>query len=219
MKVNTNRVVFIISSLIFVTALWVRWSIFADVSSHGRYYFASIITISGFMVVITLLRLIKKRPAGTKQESCSTDDKTQQRRGNFRIKFDPSEGPIFIRKTDDHQPDPTFTCSVIDISETGIGLACTGVYAKGQTVLGEIIFDSGRTAPVNGVVVREGLDGTFFNLHCTIAPPLLMKEQREQIQRKKAKGPLPKAGTTSLDAVTTSLPSHTPKGVCRLKRP
>lgn len=219
MEVNTNKIACIISSLICIMALWARCIFSTDVSFHGRYYFAVIIGISGFMAVITLLRLLINRQGDVVPDNKINRKRTRQRRKNYRIAFDRSKGPLFMEETDSQRPDTAFTCTVIDISETGLGLDCTGVYTKGQTVLGKIIFDSGKTAPINGIVIREEAGGTFFSLHCTISPSLLMGEQREQIQSQKAKGPLPTVGKTFVDRGLKTLPSHRPKGICRLKQP
>ena len=145
---------------------------------------------------------------------------SDRKRQYYRLQFDQSDQrPTFVQRVDDHYPATAFTCPVGDISETGISLSCTGVYASGKTVVGEIIFSSGRTAPVNGMVIREMADRTCLRLHCTINPPLLMAEQREQIAMLKGKGPLPAVSKTALGTATKSLPSHSPKGICRLKRP
>jgi hypothetical protein len=218
MRVNTNKVAFIVSCLIFIMAIWLRWSLYTDVSAHGRYYFAAIIGISGFTAVITLLRLIKGQRCDTERVTPEVQQKDQKPRRNYRISFERSTGPVFVQKTDDSGIAPAFTCKTIDVSETGVGLDCTGVFEEGETVLGEIIFRSGKTAPVNGKVIRENSTGTFIRLHCTIAPSLIMAEQRSQIQNKKAMGPFPTAGGSLMDSGDKVLPSHRPKGLCRLKK-
>jgi hypothetical protein len=217
MKVNTNGVVFIFSTLIFLVALWFRWTLFADVSSHGRYYFASIIGISGFTSVITLLRFIKERHPAAEQSTPASHEKAAQKRRNYRVSFDRSNRPVFVQKADASGIDPAFTCKVIDISETGLGLDCTGVYEKGQTILGDVILENGKTAPINGEVLRENSNGTFIRLHCTIPPSLVMEAQRSQIQSEKEMGPLPAAVGSPVGTPNSSLPSHRPKGLCRLK--
>ena len=217
MKINI--ITLLISSAVLIAAMWVRQTLFAEFSAHGRYYVTAILMISAILTVIALFRLIRHhrcRPMATEE----TDQETSNRhRQHYRIQFDESSCPIFIQKTDDRLPAAAFTCPVCDISETGISLGCTGVYAHGQTVQGEVIFESGRTAPVNGVVIREAAERTCLRLHCTIAPPLLMAEQREQIVMEKANGPRPAVSKTVLDTAGGSLPSHSPKGICRLKRP
>jgi hypothetical protein len=40
--------------------------------------------------------------------------------------------PFSFKKISARQPGPGFTCAVRDVSETGIGLGCTGVYAHGE---------------------------------------------------------------------------------------
>jgi hypothetical protein len=218
MKVNNNWVALIISTLIFIVAIWLRWTMFIDVSFHGRYYFAAIIGISGFTAVITFLRLIKGRCLDTAQLPPVIHKKKQQPRRNYRVVFDRSNGPVFIQRTDDSGLAPAITCRAIDVSETGLGLDCTGVYQKGQTIMGEIIFKNGNTAPINGEVLRENSKGTFIRLHCTISPSLIMEAQRSQIQSEKAMGPFPAIGESLLDFGNKELPSHRPKGLCRLKK-
>ncbi|WP_319409852.1 PilZ domain-containing protein [uncultured Desulfosarcina sp.] len=168
--------------------------------------------------VITLFRWFRHR----RQRSMPADDAdrkaSDRQRQNYRIQFGESPHPIFIQRTDNRHPATAFTCPVRDVSETGISLGCTGVYAIGQTVQGEIIFTSGRTAPVNGVVLREKMDYTCLRLHCTIDPPLLMAEQREQIAREKGDSPRPAVSKAVMDKTVGSLPSDSPKGICRLKR-
>ncbi|MBC2712678.1 MAG: PilZ domain-containing protein [Desulfosarcina sp.] len=216
---KTNFITLLISLAVFMATLCARQTFFTGSSAHGRYYVAAILMISGILTAIALFRLIRlhrNRP----MSADSSDRKISGRpRQHYRIRFDKSPWPIFVEKTADHQPTPEFTCQVLDISETGISLGCTGVYAHGQTVQGEIIFDSGRTAPVNGMVVREEADRTCLRLHCTIDPPLLLAEQREQIIMEKADGPRPAVSKTVLGTTAGSLPSHHPKGICRLKRP
>lgn len=112
--------------------------------------------------------------------------------------------------------DTTFPVS--DISETGIGLASCDAYHIGQTVVGEVIFKDGATASVNGIVTRQSKDLVALYLHCAIEPSLLIKVQRDQIERKKKMGARPAVDPTIVDQKGQSLPSHTPKGVCRMKR-
>lgn len=214
-----NRITLAISSAVFVAALWVRLTLFAGASAHGRYYVSAVLGISGALTVIILFRLIRSQPIRSSPDPASGETPSEKNRQHYRIRFDRPPQPVFVQKTDDRKPDPAFTCPVLDISETGIGLACTGVYACGQTVQGELIFCSGRTAPVNGIVIREEADRISLRLHCTIDPPLLMAEQREQIISQKATGPPPPVSRTILEKTAGALPSHAPKGICRLKKP
>lgn len=214
-----NFITLLISSTVLIAALWARQTLLAGSLAHARYYLTTILMISGILTVISLYRLIQLhrcRPMSTDNADQETSERNRQ---HYRMQFDESPRPIFIQKTDDRLPAAAFTCPVWDISETGISLGCTGVFAQGQTVQGEIIFDSGRTAPINGIVIRKEADRTCLRLHCTIPPPLLMAEQREQIIMEKANGPRPAVSKTVLDTTAESLPSHSPKGICRLKQP
>lgn len=212
-----NHVTLFVSSTVLMIALWGRQSGLFESSVHQRYYLTAILMVSGILTLVTLLRLIRfylRRPVvgeDTKRHP------SQRPRQHYRMQFDESSYPIFMQKTDDRLPATAFSCPVDNISETGISLVCAGVYDLGQTVQGEIIFGSGRTAPINGIVIREDTQRTSLHLHCTIAPPLLMAEQREQIVVRKAKGPQPAVSQTMLDDTAGSLPSHAPKGICRLK--
>lgn len=216
---KSNLITLLISSTLLMIALWTRQTCFAGAAAHQRYYLSAIMMISGILTVVTLIRLIRShryRPIS----SFNANRKTLVRpRQHYRVQFDTPRRPIFFQKTDGPVPATEFTCPVLDISETGISLGCTGVYKRGQMVQGEIIFDSGRTAPVNGIVRREAADRTCLRLHCTIAPPLLMAVQREQIVMRKAKGPRPAVSKTVLHTQASPLPSHSPKGICRLKKP
>ncbi len=215
---KTNIIALMANVVVLMAALWARQAFFTDTSAHGRYYVTALLMISGTLTLLILFRLIRlqRNPiisAGNIEKKTS-----DQGRQCYRMRFEGPPQPVFVQKTDESQSAPEFTCPVLDISETGISLDCTGVYAGRQTVQGEVIFDSGRTAPVNGIVIREESDRTCLRLHCTIDPPLLMAEQREQILAQKANGPLPAVSITSLDTTAGSLPSHSPKGICRIKR-
>jgi hypothetical protein len=217
--VKLNLITLFVSSIIAVAAVWVRQAFYLGDSMHGRYYVTAILIISIILAAITgfrCLRLLGRRPmsAGDAVEKAS-----DRQRQHFRMQFDESSHPLFIQKTDERHSIGQFTCPVRDVSETGISLGCKGVYMHGQTVQGEIIFVSGRTAPVNGVVIREESDRTCLRLQCTIDPPLLMAEQREQITHEKGNRPRPVVSKAVLDTTAGSLPSHSPKGICRLKRP
>lgn len=213
-----NLITLLISSVTLLVVVWLRQAFFVGTSMHGRYYVASILTISSMLTVITLFRWLRHRRQWSLPADDGDRDASDQHRQHYRVQFDESTHPLFVQRTDDRHPAAAFTCQVRDISETGISLGCTGVYTLGQTVQGEVIFASGRTAPINGVVLREITDCTCLHLHCTIAPFLLMAEQREQIARKKGNAPRPAVSKTVMEKSVGSLPSHSPKGICRLKR-
>lgn len=215
---KTNFITLLISLVVLMTALWSRQTFFSDSSAHGRYYVTAILMISGTLTMIALFRLIRLHRNPMMSAESTDLENSNQHRQHYRLRFEEMPGPIFVQKSDDSQSTPAITCPVYDISETGISIGCTGVYANGQSVQGEVIFDSGRTAPVNGIVIRVEADRTSLSLHCTIDPPLLMAEQREQILMEKANGPRPAVSKTVLDTSAGSLPSHSPKGICRLKR-
>jgi hypothetical protein len=205
------------SSTALTIALWVRQSGISGSSAHERYYLTAALVVSGILTLVTLLRLIRfyrRRPV---VDDDAEQQPSPQLRQHYRIQFDESSYPVFVQKTEDPLPVTAFSCPVGNISETGISLVCTGVYDHGQTVQGEIIFNSGHTAPINAIVIREDAQCTTLRLHCTIDPPLLMAEQREQIVLRKAEGPQPAVSKTILDGTAGSLPSHTPKGICRVK--
>jgi len=214
---KSTLITLLVSTSVLLATLYACLFWPATLSAYGRYYVASILAISATVCVITAVRLIR----GGKQvqtASKTTDrDPSAQRRQYYRLQYDESPWPRFIQKTTDLPDAAAFTCPVRDVSETGIGLVCTGVYSQGQTVLGEIHFPSGRTAPVNGVVIRDDAQLTSLQLHCGIDPPLLMDEQREKIVREKDKGPRPVVSEALLDTTPRSLPSLTAKGICRLK--
>jgi hypothetical protein len=215
---QSTRITLIVSTALFFAMLGVRLSSwFGELSGHGRYYLAAMLGISGIIVLITLFRLI--RPNGNRSVSGKSPNSQSkpQRRDYFRLPFDHPPQPRFI-ETDDSDQAAAFNCPVWDVSETGISLLCSGVYEKGAVVSGEIVLPSGRTAPINGVVLRDDGRRTSLYLHCTIDPPLLMAEQRERIVQEKSPGPRPAVSNALLDTSPRSLPSHAPKGICRLKR-
>ena len=206
-----------ISMAVFLATLCARqyWS--EGLSAHGRYYVASILTISALISMIAAVRLIQgKRQAHTASQK-QDDDSSSQRRQYYRLQYDDSPRPRFKEKSSDLPDVAAFSCPVRDVSETGLGLVCTGVYTEGQTILGEIQFSSGRTAPINGVVLRDDGQHTSLQLHCGIEPALLMEEQRENIVREKAQGPRPVVSEALLDTTPRSLPSQKTRGLCRLK--
>ena len=217
-KVKFNLITLLISSIILMAAVWAQQAFTFDGSPHGRYYLTAILIISCIMTVITLFRWLRFRHHRPISAEDADQETPERHRQHYRVQFGESSHPLFVQRTDDRPGVTQFTCPVRDISETGISLVCTGIYTNGQTVQGEIIFGSGRTAPVNGMVIREETDLTCLRLHCTIDPPLLMAEQREQIASEKGNRPRPAVSNTLLDTTTGSLPSHSPKGICRLKR-
>lgn len=214
-----NLITLVGSTVIFLAARWAQQTLITGSSVHGRYYVTTLLLVSGILMVITLFRLIRPSSKRLNAEKFSGEKTSDQPRQHYRMQFAHQPHPLFVEQINDRQAGPAFTCAVRNISETGIGLDCAGVYSQGQTVQGEIIFASGRMAPINGVVVRETPDLTSLHLHCTLDPPLLMAEQREQIIQKKAAGPRPAVSRTVLEKRTDGLPSHSPKGVCRIKRP
>ena len=218
-QVKFNLITLLISSSIFMAAVWARQASTFGASPQGRYYMTAILIISCIMTAISLFRWLRLRHHRPKASDDADQEASNWQRQHYRIQFDESMPPLFVQRTEERRPVTEFTCPVHDVSETGISLGCKGVYTHGQTVQGEIIFVSGRTAPVNGVVIREETDRTCLRLHCTIDPPLLMAEQREQIALRKGNSPRPAVSKTILDTTAASLPSQSPKGICRLKRP
>lgn len=197
--------------------LWVRRAIVDDYSTYTRYYIVSGLMISGVLCSIILLRLLRLFFKPPQTAELISRERSEQPRKHYRLTFDRSDSPRFVQAANGRQPAGAFTCPVLDISETGITLGCTGEYSTGQTVHGEVIFASCRTAVVNGTVVREEADRTALRLHCTIDPPLLMAEQREQIVRQKGESARPAVSKNLFENPSKSLPSHRPKGICRIK--
>lgn len=216
---KVNLITLLTSLLVLMAALWVRHAWVVVAPAHGRYYVTAMLMISCIMAMITVFRLIRHYRHRPKPAGSADGNASDHHRQHYRLQYEAPPHPVFVQRTDDLDPAPAFTCPVRDISETGMSLSCTGVYAHGHTVQGEIIFAGGRTAPVNGIVIREEPDRTCLRLHCTIDPPLLMAEQREQIAMERGNRPRPAVSKTVLDKRAGSLPSHTPKGICRLKRP
>ena len=214
---KSTFITLLVSISVFLATLYSRRYWPEDLSAHGRYYVASILAISALVFMIAAMRLIRGKRQVQPSSKKTDHDALTQRREHYRLQYDDSPCPLFIQKSTDLPAAAAFTCPVKDVSETGIGLVCTGVYAKGETVLGEIHFPSGRTAPINGVVLRDDGQDTSLQLHCGIDPPLLMEEQREIIVREKDKGPQPVVSEALLDSTPRSLPSQKIKGLCRLK--
>ncbi len=203
---------------VFMLTQWARRIGAGVESAHGRYYLMALAVISAIVALITVFRLIRqmiKPPARPARDHGQSADRPRQ---HYRIQFEHPPRPRYVQKSDGPEPITEFACPVWDVSETGISLDCTGIFAEGETVQGEIIFRSGRTAPVNGIVIREDAQHTCLRLHCSIDPTLLMAEQREQIIHTKASGPQPVVSDSVLGDTVRDLPSHRPKGLCRLKR-
>jgi hypothetical protein len=217
--VKTNFITLLISAAILMAALWARHALAIGDSTHGRYYLTAILMISGIIAAITLFRWLRLGRHHLMSADDAAPGAIERHRQHYRLQFDEALHPLFVQRTDARHPVTAFTCPVRDVSETGISLSCAGVYTHGQTVIGEIIFGSGRTAPVNGVVIREEMNRTCLRLHCTIDPQVLMVEQREQIALEKGSNPRPAVSENMLDARARSLPSQAPKGICRSKRP
>lgn len=216
---NPNLITLLISSLVVAAACIFRMLNPEEPAfTPARYYTWAAILTGSILMVISLIRLVTGKASRPVESERHGSDLIDERRDAYRLIFDGPPRPVFLQKFDGPQSVPVFTCPVWDVSETGISLDCSGVYSNGQTVQGEIIFDSGRTVPVNGVVTRSSGNRTALRLHCTIDPPLLMAEQRERITMEKEIGPIPPVDRTGIDPSRTSLPSHQPKGVCRLKR-
>ena len=215
---RNNLITMAIAATVFIATLWGRRLWAGAETAHGRYYSLALLMISLIVTLITVFRFIQQlinQPVQTTSAQSQTVDRPRQ---HYRIHFEHSPRPRYVQKSEGSEPVAEFACPVWDVSETGMSLACTGIFAEGESVQGEIIFHSGRTAPVNGIVIREEAQRTCLRLHCTIDPSLLMAEQRELIVQTKASGPRPAVSETLLGDTVRSLPSHRPKGLCRLKR-
>jgi hypothetical protein len=218
LSMKNSFITFIASSAVCVAMLLASRTMTVDPAAHTRYYLTSVVMISGILSVITLLRLIRSFVNKNASPEPFQRHRSEQRRQSYRLTFESSDRPRFVQSADGDLPAGSFTCPVLDISETGISLGCTGVYATGQTVRGEIIFSSFRRIVVNGVVVREDEDRTSLKLHSAIDPPLLMAEQRQQITMNKGATARPAVSEDVLEKPSASLPSQRPnKGICRLK--
>lgn len=214
---KSNLIIMVISAVTWVTSLWFLANGLSGASGHTRYYVWAVFMISGILILVTsmrqLLRFLRPPASSPKHErQASAGD-----RQHFRLSFDGDTGTFFVQKSDADPPAVIFTCPVKNVSETGLGLACRGVFELGETVRGEILFSSGRTAPINGVVVRVDEELTGLLLHCSIEPTLLMAEQRAQILSEKGDDGRPPGRTSTVEVSSGSLPSHRPKGICRLK--
>ena len=135
--VKTNLITLVISTAIFAVTLLFSLEMFSAASANMRYYIAAVLMISGSLAVISLLRLlltVHRRPPTAGPE---LQNRSNQRREHYRLTFEPPTVPLFVQTTGDGLPAGAFSCSVRDISETGLTLNCTGVYTSGQTVQGE----------------------------------------------------------------------------------
>jgi hypothetical protein len=214
---KTNLITLAISLATLVVTLFSAQGLLANPSAYTRYYITAVIGISGTLASICALRLLMMtihRPTLSSRMVVTYPD---QRRADYRLTFDQPPHPLFVESDAAHLPSDAYTCAVKDISQTGLSLLCTGVYATGQTVHGEVIFASGRTAQINGCVVREESGQTCLTLHCSIEPSVFMAEQRERIESEKSLGPRPAVSKGALEKPSTSLPSYRPKGICRIK--
>ncbi len=216
MKVNLLT---LLISLLALTATLLSRRFFLDASSpHGRYYAAAIVVTCGLLAVITTIRtirLVRNRPTAPQQ---SDAEGTERPRQFYRIQYDPSARPLFVVQSG---PGPTisdFSCPVENLSEMGLGLACTDPFVIGQAIAGRIIFNTGQTAAVGGIVVRQTATGTFLQLGQPMDASLLMAEQRNQVAMQRADGPRPAVSSTVLDARPAALPSQQIKGVRRARR-
>ena len=213
---RTNLITLIVSLAILAVSLVFSKGALANPSPYAQYYRLTAIAISGLVAAISVLRLLmmarRRKPSSPK-----IFPHPDQRRESYRLDFDPSAAPLFVETQLAPLSSDALTCPVKDISETGLSLLCTGVYATGQTVHGEVIFASGRTVQINGRVIREESDQTCLMLHCSIDPSVFMAEQRKRIESQKHIGPRPAVSPGALEEPSTSLPSHRPKGICRKK--
>ncbi|GAB6908258.1 hypothetical protein DESC_270059 [Desulfosarcina cetonica] len=216
---KAHLLTFLLSLAIILTTWSLRGASYFRTTAHGRYYFTTTLLISTMLALITLWRLIRRPWSRTADGVHRHGDLAAENRQAYRIHYETPPTPVFVQKIGDPQSAPVFTCPVLDVSEDGICLASSGVYGKGQSVLGEIIFDSGRSAPINGVVVRETTDVTVLKLHCALSPSLLMAEQRDYIALQKNQGPRPAISPMLKEEIAGSSPGHPIKGKCRLNRP
>lgn len=217
MKANLLTVAISVTAL---TATIISWRLVIDVwPVHGRYYAAAIVLSSGLLAVIAAARIVRHTLARTMPTPTPDRETADKPRRHYRITYEKPARPIFVIK-DDAQPNiSNFNCWVVDISESGIGLSCIDRFTTGQTVQGEVIFKSGRTAAVDGIVVRHTTDGTYLELNRSIDSALLMAEQRSQIVMQRAGGPQPAISRAALEPRPKALPSHQLKGIRRSWRP
>ena len=216
---KTDLMTLMVSLAILIITLLSPRTPFADAGAYPRYYFTAAMAISAAIATISALRLLLKvvrRPASLAKRP-GRQDNSGQHRANYRLNYEAPPYPLFVETRDENIQTEAFSCPVKDISETGLSLLCEGVYSTGQIVQGEVIFISGRTARVNGSVIRKQSGRTSLALHCTIDPSIFMAEQREQIDTQKQSGPRPAVSQSALEKTADELPSHHPKGICRIK--
>lgn len=216
---KNNLTMLLISVGVFAATWWQRPVWLNENSAYGRYYVAVLLAISSLTAVTAMVQLIRgliPRPAPVENTGAP---RTALPRQHYRLQFPAPPRPRFVQRTTKHPSASTFVCEVVDVSESGVSLDCEGVYAQGQAVSGEIVFPSGRTASVDGFVIRRAHRRTCLNFHAPIDASLLMDEQRERIVADKGGGPHPPAIRPFPDNRLGDLPSHTTKGIYRLKRP
>lgn len=215
---KTNLITMAFSSLLLGIVILSSRRLLSDGSAHTRYYITAAALISAALLTVTIVRfllIVFHRPSALNNE---TARKNVQRREYFRLTYDNPPQPLFVQTDGESPPDQLFTCHVRDLSEIGLALCCSGVYDTGQTVIGEVIFSSGRKAQINGEVIRQDSNITSLALHCSIEPTVFMAEQRDMISEKKNVGPKPAVSQSLFDKPSASLPSYSPKGVCLKKK-
>jgi hypothetical protein len=216
MKVNLLT---LLISLLALTATLLSRRFLLDASSpHGRYYAAAIVVTSGLLAVITtirMIRMVRNRPTAPQQSDAEGAERPRQ---FYRIQYDRSARPLFVVQSGPGPDVSDFSCPVENLSEMGLGLACTAPFVIGQAIEGSIIFNTGQTAAVGGIVVRQTATGTFLQLRQPMDASLLMAEQRNQVVTQRADGPRPAVSSTVLDARPAALPSQQIKGVRRARR-
>ncbi len=215
MKINLT--ILAISALVLGSLSLSSQTLFEGASAYERYYIAAALIISSALLVISVARLLYMVVRRSSSANHKAQSREVQRREHYRLTYETPPHPLFVQSDDNVPLDQTFSCPVKDLSETGLALYCSGVYENGQTVIGEIIFDSGRNARVNGSVVRQDTNCTSIALHCAIEPSIFMAEQREMIAARKQTGPRPSVNQDILEKTADSLPSHRPKGICLKK--
>ena len=215
MKINLT--ILAISALVLGSLLLSFQTLFEGASAYERYYIAAALIISSALLIISIAQLLYRAVHRSSIATRNARSRKVQPREHYRLTYDTPPHPLFVQNDDELPLDQTFSCPVKDLSETGLALYCSGVYENGQAVIGEVIFDSGRNAKVNGHVVRQNADSTSIALDCTIEPSVFMAEQRELIAARKQTGPRPTVSQDILDKTADSLPSHRPKGICLKK--